>query len=101
MRLILKIKTLFIGMLVASPAVAVWVMRDGKVPKQTGEMVRISCPIPSERTPVVKVPVEIVTPGSAPRWVYVDVGSSAVPEPGVISLVAFAGVVLAFRRKRD
>ena len=49
---------------------------------------------------VTRVPVEVITKGSAPQWVYVSVGNQAVPEPGVISLVGLATLLLVFRRQR-
>lgn len=49
---------------------------------------------------VVRVPVEVIEKGSAPEWVYVQVGNQAVPEPGAITLVMLAGTLLVLRRQR-
>jgi hypothetical protein len=46
------------------------------------------------------VPVEIVTKGGAPKWVYVQVSHQAIPEPGVIALTALASLLL-LRRQRS
>jgi hypothetical protein len=49
---------------------------------------------------VTRIPVEVIANGSAPQWVYVQVGNQAVPEPGMVSLLAVATLFLAFRRQR-
>ena len=38
--------------------------------------------------PCPAFPVEVIANGSAPQWVYVQVGNQAVPEPGMVSLLA-------------
>ncbi len=97
----LKIKTLLIGLLLASPAVSVWAMNRPKaplvqeVPKSTSFGAVVALPADATR-----VPVEILSKGSKPEWVYVEVGNQAVPEPGSISLIILAGTALAFRRQR-
>lgn len=50
---------------------------------------------------ITRIPVEVIAKGSAPEWVYVNVGSQAVPEPGTTSLIVLASVLLAFRRQRQ
>ena len=95
---ILKIKGLLFGMLLASPGVGLWMLhRTPPATQRTGIQPVSNNPL-SEN--VTRVPVEVITKGSAPQWVYVNVGSQAVPEPGVISLVGFAALVLVFRRHR-
>ena len=47
----------------------------------------------------VQIPVEIVSEGSPPHWIYVEVQNPSVPEPGITSLIAVAGLLL-LRRKR-
>jgi uncharacterized protein YcnI len=84
---IFKMKALFFGMLLASPAFAVWTLRSSEAPVSQAEA-------------VVRVPVEVITKGSAPQWVYVEVGNQTVPEPGMISLFALSTLLLVFRRQR-
>ena len=85
-----QIKALLFWLLLASPAVAAWMFRE-----PSAEVSQVAAP-----EPLARVPVEIITKGSAPRWVYVEVGSQAVPEPGMVSLLALTSVLLAFRRQR-
>lgn len=49
---------------------------------------------------VIQLPVEVIEKGNAPEWIYVHVGHEAVPEPGSVSLVVLAGLLVAFRRQR-
>ena len=88
-------------MLLATPAVAAWVFRspDAVV---TPEVRSISCNSTAPRPQaVVRVPVEVIAKGSTPRWVYVEVGSQAVPEPGLASLLALGSLLLILRRQRN
>lgn len=48
-----------------------------------------------------KLPVEVIKKGKQPEWVYVNVANTAVPEPGIFSLLALAGGVWVCRRKRQ
>jgi hypothetical protein len=97
----LEIKTLLFGLLVASPAVGVWAMNRPnvpvvqEVPKSSSFGAVVALPADATR-----VPVEVLSKGSKPEWVYVEVGNQAVPEPGSISLLILAGTALAFRRQR-
>ncbi len=98
---IFKMKALLIGMFVASPAFAVWTLRGSEAPISQPEVRSVSLtpagPLPEA---VVRVPVEVIAKGSAPQWVYVEVGSQAVPEPGIFSLLALTTLLLVARRQR-
>jgi MYXO-CTERM domain-containing protein len=93
-----KIKILLLGALLASPPVAAWMIRgsDQKVRAANEQPVEASSTSPA---PPVKVAVEIVSKGSAPQWVYVEVPAQAIPEPGSLTLVAAAGLLLLRRRR--
>ena len=88
-------------MLLASPGLGLWMLNRTPPVSQRTEIQPVSN---NELAPlaenVTRVPVEVITKGSAPQWVYVSIGSQAVPEPGVISLVGFAALLLVFRRQR-
>lgn len=45
------------------------------------------------------IPVEVVSKGSAPKVIYVEVAPQAIPEPGSVSLLALTGLLL-MRRQR-
>lgn len=94
-------KTLLLVLLVASPAVASWAWR-GVEPAPVQPKTRpISYPLTTPGSEsVTKVPVEILSKGSAPEWVYIQVPGQAVPEPGMISLLALTSLLLVFRRQR-
>jgi hypothetical protein len=89
-------KAVFLGMLLASPPVAAWMLRGSHTARENHDIqpiTEISSPAP------VRIPVEVVAKGSASQWVYVDAPSHAVPEPGVASLMAVASLLL-LRRQR-
>ena len=94
-------KALLIGLLLASPPVAAWMLRaTGADAAAAGNPVGFhTC----NRHPArpIQIPVEIVTKGSAPRWVYVEVSHQAIPEPGVVSLMALASLLLLRRQRSD
>jgi hypothetical protein len=93
---------LLIGLLVATPAIALWSHRNHHtlISKPERQSVAFAQPIATAE-PIVRVPVEVIANGSAPKWVYVQVGAQAVPEPGMMSLLALTAALLAFRRQRD
>lgn len=101
MFVIFRTKTLLLVVLAVFSAVAVWKYNGTHtVPakpqvRSSGDSVQAAVP-----EPVVRVPVEVVATGSAPQWVYVEVGNQAVPEPGMISLLALTSLLLTFRRQR-
>lgn len=98
---IFKMKSLVFGMLLASPAFAVWTIRGAETPVSKPEVRSVSfAPAAPRPEGIVRVPVEVIAKGSAPQWVYVEVGSQAVPEPGMFSLLALTTLLLVFRRQR-
>ena len=96
-----KMKSLLLGIFLASPAVAAWMLRHPEPIPGPAEIQLISSTTAAPQSGLTaRIPVEILAKGSAPRWVYVEVGSEAVPEPGVISLMGLASLLLVFRRQR-
>jgi len=99
---LLNIKSLIFGLLLASPALAAWAyFGSGAV-----DSARVSAQVlwvPADRplAEPLRIPVEVIAKGSAPQWVYVEVPPQAIPEPGYISLLALAGVLLVFHRARQ
>jgi len=91
---VLKIKALFLGLLLASPPVAAWILRSDESQMQRSEIQTVTT-IKEPR----KLRVEVVSKGSAPEWVYVEVTPQAVPEPRVFALVAIASLGLLRRRR--
>jgi hypothetical protein len=98
---VLKIKGLLFGVLLASPAVGLWVVHQAPQNASRSDIQPVSSG-GADQFPekITRVPVEVISKGSAPQWVYVSVGTQAVPEPGVTLLVGFAALVLVFRRQR-
>lgn len=98
MHRIFDVRVLFFSALLVSPAVAAWVLKKGDAPVNQDVMpvsiVEIATP------PVARVPVEIRENGSKPQWVYVQVQADSIPEPGMISLLAIAGLFTVFLRRR-
>ena len=94
-------KALLFGMFFASPAVATWAFHRPETVAARPEIQAVShTSLAPLSAPVVRVPVEVIAKGSAPHWVYVEVGTQAVPEPGTFSLLALTGLLLVFRRQR-
>lgn len=97
-----KMKVLLFGVVVASPAVVTWVWRGGEPPAVPGVHPVAHAKAAVMAEPTVKVPVEVVSKGSAPQWVYVEVGGAeSVPEPGVLPLLVLPALVLVLRRRRE
>ena len=72
-------KVLLFGLVVASPAVAVWKFRGSGSTTSRSEIRQVSNTTRAE--PTVRVPVEVIAAGSAPEWVYIEVASQALPKP--------------------
>lgn len=98
---IFKIKALLFGMFLASPALVMWKFRGAEAVVSKPEIRSISYTSQAPRVEsIVRVPVEVIAKGRAPQWVYVEVGSQAVPEPGIASLLVLTSLLLVFRRQR-
>ena len=89
---------LVLGLLLASPPLAAWLWNETKAPD--AQRVTNSIPANLRSEGAVQVPIEVVAEGSAPQWVYVEISNQAVPEPGVVSLLAI-GSLLLLRRQRS
>lgn len=99
----LNMKILAVGVVFATPLAVSWVWRGGEASAATMPGVRpIAAKAEVIEEPTVKVPVEVVAKGSAPQWVYVEVGpTNSVPEPGVLPLVVLPALVLLALRRRE
>jgi hypothetical protein len=97
---ILKMKALIFGLLLASPPVAAWMMRADSPAVETQGIQAVSHTVPAvPASESVQIPIEVVTKGSAPKTIYVQVSNQSVPEPGVVSLLALTSLLL-LRRQR-
>ncbi len=95
----LKLKSLFFGLLVASPAFAAWAYRQPEKTVTTSQVQAVSFP-PVNPGQAVQIPIEVIEKGSPPKMIYVEHEVQAVPEPGFISLFTLTSLFLAFRRQR-
>ena len=76
-------KVLLFGILVGSPAVAVWIFRGSDSATSRPEIRSISTNnLRTEST--VRIPVEVIATGSAPEWSYIEVASQALPKPRLL-----------------
>ena len=89
-------KALLIGMLLASPPVAAWILR---APAQSMEIADIQLVPEKSTSSEIRIPVEVVAKGSPNQWVYVQIPRQTIPEPGITSWLALASLLL-FRRQR-
>lgn len=98
-----KMKILLLGVVVASPAVVTWVWRGGEASAVSGVHPVVHAKAAAVMgEPTVKVPVEVVSKGSAPQWVYVEVGAAeSVPEPGVLPLLVLPALAAVMLRRRE
>ncbi len=92
-------KFLFLALLLASPPLAAWMLRGPDSPPQM-QPVEMQRAIAQGDRPL-KVPVEVVSKGSEPQWVYVQVAPQAVPEPGAFALLAMGSLLLLRRQRPD
>lgn len=90
-------KALLIGMFLASPPLAAWVLRTQDTPPQP-LVSQTTATITAENS--VQIPVEIIDKGRASEWVYVEVPTHSVPEPGITLLLPLTGLLL-LRRQRS
>ncbi|MEO5712444.1 MAG: PEP-CTERM sorting domain-containing protein [Luteolibacter sp.] len=98
----MKLKTLIFGLLLASPAFAVWASRSSERTVPPAQIRSVSYPPGNNSASegVVRIPIEVIEKGSAPKMIYVEHIAQAVPEPGIISLLTLTSLFLAFRRQR-
>jgi hypothetical protein len=91
-----KIKALLVGMLLASPPVAAWILRDAEpVPRDPS-----NAPVFAQvEAAPMHIPVEILAKGSPSEVVYVEIYPQAVPEPGVPVLMALSSLLLLHRKR--
>lgn len=87
-------------MLLASPAVALWSFRNHNPLKESHPSPSLAYEQPAGEA-ISRIPVEVIEEGSEPQWVYVQVGNQAIPEPGMVSLLALTTFLFAFRRQRN
>jgi len=95
-------KSLIFGLLLASPAFAVWAIRGSERTLPSTRIQPVSYPpgSPGQTEGVVRIPIEVIEKGSAPKMIYVEHTAQAVPEPGIVSLLTLTSLFLAFRRQR-
>ena len=74
-------RAVLFGVLVSSPAVALWTFRGGDRKSAKPEATPVSDSMTTKS--LVRVPVEVIAAGSAPEWVYIEVASQAIPSPRV------------------
>jgi hypothetical protein len=93
-------KALWIGLFLASPAIAAWAWRGVPThPRSTqSSETWVTAPSSASASPE-QIPFEVIAKGSAPQWVIVEIQGQSVPEPGSISLLALASFLL-LRRQR-
>lgn len=89
-------KPLFFGLILASPAIAAWAYLDGEPAKQQVPLLQAA----RLSAQPLRIPVEVIAKGNAPKWVYVEVAPQAIPEPGLFSILTLTGVFVIFRRTR-
>jgi hypothetical protein len=86
----IKMKTLWLALLLAAPPVAIWTWRGG------GE--RTTPPVVAAH-PTEKVAVEVLTADGKKQWMMVEVPHEAVPEPSSALLIMLSTLLL-LRRNR-
>lgn len=98
---LLKIKALLIGLLLASPPVAAWMIYR---PQQAPAAVHLSALGTAAAAPgtreELRIPVEILAKGNTPETIYVEMRTEAVPEPASLPLVLLPALLLVLRRRR-
>ena len=92
-----------VGVLLAFPAFAAWAYRasDKSFSGSQIQPVAFSQSGQGQAEGIVRIPIEVIEKGCAPKLVYVESATDAVPEPGIFSLLALTSLLLIFRRQRD
>lgn len=93
---IFKIKAVLLGLLLASPPLAAWILHEADTPARAEAVPQDAV---ASAEPAAQIAVEVVAKGSSPEWVYVEVPAQAVPEPGSVMLLAVSSLLL-LRRQR-
>ena len=84
---LLNVKLLLALLLFGSPVAALRLFGDPAIQ-------------PGPAVVVERIPVEVISKGSAPTWIYVEVGNQAVPEPDVLTLLGLTSLLLLLRRRQ-
>ncbi len=94
---------MLVGVLIASPAFVAWTYRtsDKVISASQIHSVSYSQTGQGQAEGIVRIPIEVIEKGSAPKVVYVESTTDAVPEPGIFSLLTLTSLLLIFRRRRD
>ncbi len=92
-------KPLFLGLLLVSPALGAWIFHRTPELDCTASGAIIAAVPAHPPAAIVRVPVEVIAKGSAPQWIYVQVGSQSVPEPGTATLLVLTSLLLLHRRR--
>jgi hypothetical protein len=99
---IFKIKSLWLGLLLASPPVAAWALRgtaEAVNPPPAAHSAPVPAAAPVEEN-LMQLPVEVVANGSKTEWVVVEVTNKAIPEPGAAAMLALSCLLLLRRQRR-
>lgn len=90
-------------MLLALPALAAWTLRRAEKPDPVAIQQAAFEPRrqPAHAPAAVRVPVEVIEKGRVAKWIYIETGHQAAPEPGIGSLLALASLALVLRRQRS
>lgn len=94
---------MLVGVLIASPAFVAWTYRTPNKALSANQIHSISYSQTGQGQAegIVRIPIEVIEKGSAPKVVYVESTTNAVPEPGIYSLLTLTSLLLIFRRRRD
>lgn len=99
---LLKIKALLIGLLLASPPVAAWMISR---PQPAPAVVQAAPATPpasleTQGSEALRIPVEVHAKGSSPEMIYVEMRPEPIPEPATLPLVLVPVAFFLMRRRR-
>lgn len=89
------------GLLLVSP-VGFWSYQSGRsmdLVRKPDAVVTFKSSVDSELP--LEIPVQVISRGKTPQWIYVQVEPQAVPEPGTLSLIGIAAILLIVQRSRS